>query len=87
MVPSAHQFSFPNQNNNAGNWRNEYMDVVTSPRKRIVSFENPKAKTWEQLAMTNSDNDDDTATVLDANFEVTLMYTGFGVFDVKRGLW
>jgi len=74
-------------NSAAKRWRNEYMDVATSPQKRIVSFENLKEKTWEQLGITSSDSDDDIATVLSATFVVTLMYTGFGVFDVKRGLW
>jgi hypothetical protein len=74
-------------NSAATRWRNEFSDKSKSPQQRIVSFEDLKKKTWKQLGITGSDSDDDTATLINAFFEVTLTYTDIGVFDVKRGLW
>ena len=74
-------------NSAAKRWRDEYMTKIKTPEERIISLEGLKNLTWSQLGITDSDDADDTGDISELPFDVSLTYTGIGVFDVKRGLW
>ncbi|KAM5526629.1 hypothetical protein FOXYSP1_20967 [Fusarium oxysporum f. sp. phaseoli] len=65
----------------------EYYNKSSAPEQRLVSFKDPKNKTWAQLGIIEPDGDNDIDETPEMDFQVTLTYTGMGVFDVKRGLW
>lgn len=81
-LPGAYQST-------ARRWRDEYRAKRLTPSERLVSFQDLKSKTWAQLGITGTVEDEASASD-DAQFkdlQVTLKYTGLGAFDVKRGLW
>lgn len=65
----------------------EYYNKSSAPEHRLISFKDPKNKTWAQLVIIEPDGDNDIDETPEMDFQVTLTYTGMGVFDVKRGLW
>ncbi|KAF4335363.1 hypothetical protein FBEOM_10772 [Fusarium beomiforme] len=71
----------------AKRWRDEYYDKTAAPEQRLVSFEVLKNKTWAQLGIIEPTGANDIDNTPEIDFNVTLIYTGIGVFDVKRGLW
>lgn len=71
----------------AKRWRDEYGNISATPEQRIISFDDLQKKTWGQLGIVELDSADEINDTPEMDFQVTLTYTGLGVFDVKRGLW